>query len=129
MLIKRATMALGLVIAASGGSACAMNTPPSSAVQCTVQGTEKLPQELGGAEGICRAIDEAVASTSGQGGYPAGTSVVVQVRSSNLLAATVTEPTGRRLPEIEVSISDRVLNRHAVRSLAEQVAHQLAQFR
>lgn len=129
MLVKRPTMLIGLLMAASGGSTCAMNTPPASDVQCTVQGSEKLPAELGGAAGICRAIEEAVASTSGHGGYPAGTAVVVQVRSPNAMAATVTGPTGRTLPEIGVTISDRTLNRHAVNSLAQQIAQQIAQSR
>lgn len=106
-----------------------MNTPPTSEAHCTVEGSEKLPAELGGAAGVCRAIDEAVATTSPQGGYPAGSAVVVQVRSPNAMVATVTGPTGRALPEIEVTISDRVLNRHAVTSLAQQIAQQLAQLR
>jgi hypothetical protein len=129
MLIKRATMVLGLVIAASGGSACAMNSPPGSDAHCTVKGSEKLPDGLGGAEGICRAVDQAVASTTGLGGYPAGTAVAVEVRSPNAMAATVTDSSGRALPQIEVTISDRSLNRHAIGSLAQQVAQQLADTR
>lgn len=102
-----------------------MSTPPNSQPGCTVEGSEKLPAETGGADAVCGAIQGAISSALGADAA-ARTSVVVRVRSAYSVVAEVTAPDGQRLPELETTIADRQLNRRAIGSLAGEIARQLA---
>ncbi|WP_310467736.1 hypothetical protein [Sphingomonas sp.] len=112
----------------SSGSACAM--PPASATatstpaaaafaRCTVAGAEKLPAELGGADGVCRAIGRAAGAAAG------GAAVDLRVMSPHSLGATVTTGDGRKLAEQQVSTSDRQLHRGSLILLGTALAAQL----
>lgn len=102
-----------------------MSTPPNSQVGCTVEGSEKLPAETGGADAVCSAIQGAISNTLGADAA-AQTRVVVRVRSPYSVVAEVTAPNGQRLPELGTTIADRQLNRRAIGSLADEIAKQLA---
>lgn len=125
MRVKHLRTGLALLALVSGGSACAMNAPTTGKAGCTVEGSEKLPSGTGGADAVCGAIGDAVANALGAEAA-AQTSTIVRVRSAHSLAASVTAPGGRKLPEIQVTISDSELNRRSVLMLAEQIASQLA---
>ena len=119
MRLRLMTIAGGLLLAASSGSACAMTTP-KTALTCTVSGGDKLPSETGGPEALCKAIRAA----AGDKGH--GASVAVRIASAYSAAASVTLADGRTLPDVNVSISDRTLNRRSIEMLAQGVARQLA---
>jgi hypothetical protein len=89
---------------------------------CRVSGGEKLPAEAGGADAICAAVQRAVAAKAPNLRYTAD----VRVLSRSSLAADVTA-SGRKLPELRFSVSDRELNPTAIGHFAESVAAALAQ--
>jgi hypothetical protein len=95
-----------------------MDGPSANQLSCTVMGAEKLPAEIGGAEGLCTAIRTAAGANS------AG-AVVLRVKSPYAVTATVTDHSGRKLPEIGASIADRTLNRRSIEMLAREIARQL----
>jgi hypothetical protein len=116
--MKLLAITAGLLLAVPGGSACAMTTSPNQALPCTVEGADKLPAEIGGADAVCAAIREAL-------GGEAGVSVAVRIISPYAAAALVTTADGRKLPQVNVSISDRALNKRSIDMLAQGVAGQL----
>lgn len=120
MRLRLMTIAGGLLLAASSGSACAMTTPPKIALTCTVSGGDKLSSETGGPEALC----DAIRSAAGDKGH--GASVAVRIVSPCAAAASVTLANGRTLPDVNVSVSDRKLNARAITMLAQGVARQLA---
>jgi hypothetical protein len=82
---KLATIALAMALTAASSGACAMSAPQLEAASCRVVGGDKLPQETGGADALCRAIKEAVAARAPKLQY----SAAVRVLSTSSLAATV----------------------------------------
>jgi hypothetical protein len=96
-----------------------MDGPSANELSCTVIGAQKLPAEIGGANGLCAAIRTAAGANSGG-------AVVLRVKSPYSVTAAVTDRGGRKHPEIGASISDRTLNRKAVEMLAREIARQLA---
>ncbi|WP_310468532.1 hypothetical protein [Sphingomonas sp.] len=114
----------GVLLATAGGSTCAMNSASTTQLGCTVSGGELLPPETGGADALCDAIRAAAQEA---GAATAGARVEVRVINAYGAAATVTAPDGRTFPPIEVSISDRPLNRGTIGMLAREIARRLAQ--
>lgn len=113
-----------LLLATAGGSTCAMNSASANHLGCTVEGSEMLPAEIGGADGLCDAIRAAVAQQAGA--QAKGGAVAVRVINPYSAVATVTAPGGRKFPDIEVSVSDRQLNPTSVAMLAREVARRFA---
>lgn len=125
-LAGKGTAALTLVLAAAAsGSACAMSPTSSQQLRCVVQGEEKLPPELGGADAVCSAIERASAPVLQRSGANPSVSVNVQVLSAFAASAVVTVG-AERLPEQRVDISDRPLNARTIDMLARAVAAQLS---
>ena len=123
-----ATRSLGLVLAfaAMTGSACAMSSVSNEGFQCTVEGTENLPAELGGEAGVCAAIQRvALPQLQKSGIAPDSVAVRVLVKSKYMFSAVVFVK-GQPRPERNVAISDRPLNSRAVEMLANAVAGELA---
>jgi hypothetical protein len=85
---------------------------------CQVQGAEKLPATLGGARGVCSALEASLGTL-----LPKAVQVIV--RSPFLINADVIAADGRRVPTITVGSSDRPLSPRALRTLAETIAAQL----
>ena len=113
----------GVLLATAGGSTCAMNSASTTQLGCTVSGGELLPPEIGGADALC----DAVRAAAQEAGAPtAGAKVEIRVMSAFGAAATVTAPDGRAFPAIEVSSSDRPLNRGSIGMLAREIAQRLA---
>ena len=84
---------------------------------CRVVDAEKLPAESGGADALCGAIRQAAAA-QGIGGQFA---VEVRVLSPSLLSATVTAPSGERLPEQRLVSADRELRASSFRRFAQSL--------
>lgn len=82
-----------------------MNPRSGSEVSCEVIDAGKLAPDSGGADAICGAIRQAAADE----GLGDGFAVEVRVLSPNMLAAVVTTPDGRTLPEQRLASADRVL--------------------
>lgn len=113
---------VALTLASASGSACAMDRPVSEAQRCTVVGGEKLPAEIGGANGVCEAIERAV-----QAGAPsAAYTVEVRVPRAYMLAATITMGDGRILPEQKLAVSDSKLRRSSLERFAKSLAAEIA---
>jgi hypothetical protein len=98
-----------------------MSPPEQSQGRCRVTGAEKLPAEAGGAAAICAAVERAVAAQAPNLRY----SAEVRVLSRRGLAANL-ETAGRKLPELQFSVSDRELNPRAIGQFADSVAEALA---
>lgn len=101
-----------------------MKPAETNQIRCTVIGAEKLPAEVGGSEGVCRSMLEAVSAVSGKAAA-SELSITVQIINAYTAAATVTMADGRKLAEQRVGISDRELNQRALAMLAQAVASQL----
>lgn len=99
-----------------------MTTASGPEIRCSVVGAEKLPAELGGADAVCAAVRGALQGSS----LAEGASVTVTVRSPYSAAASVTTSAGSELPEVNVAISDRSLNKRSIAMLAEGIARQLS---
>lgn len=106
-------MALALLPWAA--SAAAADSAPVG-LRCTVERAERLPADIGGADGLCRAFDEAAAAARLR---PAA--VVVTVLSSAALTATVVDGEGRESPLHRLVRSDRPLSRAAIERFARSV--------
>lgn len=98
-----------------------MTAPAHAQGSCRVTGGEKLPAEAGGADAICAAVQRAVAAQAPNVRY----SAEVRVLSRSALAATL-ETSGRKLPELKFSVSDRELNPRAIGHFADSIAAALA---
>ena len=99
-----------------------MTSTTGQTIACTVEGADKLPDGLGGEQGVCAAIAEAAIPAARKAGVaPAAVSVSVRVKSRSQISAVVTAA-GRPRPEQTVASSDRVLNSAAIRMLARAVA-------
>jgi len=107
-------IALGLA-SLSGGNACAMTGGPA-ATECRVIGGEKLPAETGG-EAICTAVRDALVAAK----VRTPVKVDVLVTSDSGLTARI-EAGGKRLPDEEVAVMDRKLNRQSIEMLARRIA-------
>jgi hypothetical protein len=90
--------------------------------RCRVIGGDKLPAEIGGAAGICAAIERAAAADAPGADF----SVEVRVLRPYMLAATVTMANGRVLPERKMAISDSKLRQSSVDRFAKTLAEEIA---
>jgi hypothetical protein len=88
---------------------------------CTVLNGEKLPPESGGADAICSAIEQAIAARAPKVRYTAE----VRVLSKSGLSVTVVA-NGKKLPDQNMSVSDRNLNPWAIKRFAEGLAEEVA---
>jgi hypothetical protein len=105
-----------------GASACAMSPRPTTGIDCTLVGADKLPVSAGSAETLCNRIRSIVAANA-----PAsGVSLTVQVHTRYFMSAAATLADGRTLPEQKVAVSDAELNERAVEMLANGLANQIA---
>jgi len=116
-------VAVLLAGAVAGGSACAMSPPPAAGVTCRVAEGAKLPDDSGGADALCSAIESAAVSRAPQ----AGASIEVRVLSRSMLSATVTMADGRTLPEQKFASSDRDLTQGSIERFANAVATVIAE--
>ncbi len=103
-----------MVLAGSG--ACAVSAP--AAQRCVVVGGEKLPASVGGAAGVCSAIERAVARAAPGIGYR----VELSLPRPYILSAVVVLGDGRRLPEQRLTVSDAPLSRELVERFAGRIA-------
>lgn len=99
-----------------------MNPQPGGWDRCDVADAEKLPPESGGADALCTAIARAAVSA----GLGEGFGVEVRVLSPSMLAAVVTTPDGRRLPEQRLATADRELRKSSFERFARSLV-QVAQ--
>jgi hypothetical protein len=115
---------VALALASVSGSACAMDRPMNDQERCRVTGADKLPAEIGGAPGICAAIERAAASAGDM-----NFAVDVRVISPARLAATVTMSDGRVLPERHMAVSDSKLRKSSLERFARGLAAEIAKAR
>ena len=111
-----------LLLAGTGGSACAMGQAEMKPTACRVAGGAKLPAETGGERQLCAAIDAAARERASAVPF----TVEVRVLSASSLAATVTLKDGRKLPEQKLAVSDRQLNRQSIERFAAAIARAAA---
>lgn len=90
--------------------------------QCTVVGGDKLPEQFGGAQLVCRAIERAVAAQIPTRDYR----VEVNVISPSRLSAVLTVH-GRSLPEQRFAVMDRNLSPASIQHFAESLALVIAE--
>ena len=114
------TAALAALVVASG-SACAMSSPSPNTGKCVVEGAAKLPAAAGDSDAICTVIESSMAEKAPGIGYR----VAVEVRTSSMLAATVTLESGKVLPEQKFAVMDHVLTLSMVRDFADSLAEQV----
>lgn len=115
MQLRHFALALALLGPGAGG-ACAMNSPGGPDVSCTIEGGSLLHSRSGGAEGLCKDIEQSLAAR-----MTAPTRVSVTVLSPFALAASI-RVGARQLPEIRMAQSDRELDQAALRRFAESLA-------
>ncbi len=97
-----------------------MKQPDTGAERCMVSGAELLPAGSGGAQSLCRAIEQALAGTAAGTNYR----VHVLVVRNDMLSATVTTGNGRQLPELSTSVSDASFTQRMLeRFSADLAAH------
>src|ERR1700759_1736725 len=107
-----------LVLAvAISGRVDAMN----STGRCKVVAGERLPAASGGAEALCSEVEREIAVVASNAAYKAE----IHVLSPSRLAATLVV-NGRALPEQKFSITDRDLNRPAIKRFAQALAAEVA---
>ena len=114
-------IAIGIAIAMASGSACAMS-PAGKTVACRVVDGAKLPQGSGGAGALCRAVEAAAARQVPAAAF----AVEVRVVSRSALVAAVRMTDGRKLPELNLAVSDAPLNARAIQRFAAAIAGQAA---
>jgi hypothetical protein len=102
--------------------ACAMTPARSPALPCTVTNAARLPNALGGEDGLCEEFRRAAADR-----LPAGSSVELRVVSDFHLTAVLTLAEGRTLPPVTASASDRQLSAKSIQLLADAIAAQVSQ--
>jgi hypothetical protein len=95
---------------------------PAHEPQCTVNGAEKLPAEVGGANALCGALERAVAAKVPGLRY----SAELRVASPSALIANLTV-NGRKLPEQRFGVMDRNLNPGSIQRFAQSLATLLAE--
>ena len=122
LLIRTMKAILALGIASASGGACGMSQSTDRAPACRVVGGEKLPAELGGAAGLCAAVEKAIREKAPEARY----FVELRVVSNHTLAASIKLGDGRALPERKMSISDRQFNRGAIDRFADSIASEIA---
>lgn len=122
MLIRTMKAILAVGIASASGGACAMSQSTDEVPACRVIGGEKLSAEIGGADGLCAAVEKAIREKAPAARY----SIELRVVSDHTLAASITLGDGRELPERKMSISDRQFNRGAIDRFAESIASEIA---
>ena len=120
---KAIGLIVGAAVASTSGSACGMTQSSRSLIGCRVTGAEKLSSAIGGEQGICAAIEQAVAAEAPGVGY----SVDVRVVSRAVLSATITLANGNTLPEQKIAISDSELRRSTVARFAKSLAARIAE--
>jgi hypothetical protein len=119
---KITALVIGLTVAQSSGSACALNPISSDQERCRVSGAEKLPAAVGGAEILCAAIERALSSASPGAQHR----VEVRVVSSSSLAATIRAADGRVVSEQKMAVSDAALTRASIDRFATAIGAELA---
>ena len=122
MLPKFGYIIAPLMVALGTGSACAMNSPSSKQVDCSVIGGDKLPAETGGPDAVCAAIARAAATDAPASRF----SVEVRVLGSSSLAATLKTADGTTLPEQKFAISDRSLTKGSIERFAKALVGAVA---
>lgn len=95
---------------------------PVTIGHCTIIGGEILPAATGGDQGLCSAIERAIASRAPTARY----TVQVKVLPRSRLSATLVV-NGRTLPEQKFAVMDRDLNSASIQHFADSLADQVAQ--
>lgn len=121
-MFKLGSSILALAAALVSTGACAMSDSHQGAqASCRVISGHKFVTAAGGAAAICEAIEKAFAARVPNMSYTAE----VRVLSKSAVAADVVV-NGRKLPEQNMSVSDRDLSASSIerfaRSLAEETA-------
>lgn len=99
-----------------------MTSPPNQTQgHCRVTGGEKFVTAAGGAASICAAVDKAIGARLPNVSYSAD----VQVLSKSALAANVVV-NGQKLPQQNMSVSDRDLSASSIESFARSLAEEMA---
>lgn len=100
-----------------------MDQLKSQSVACNIVGAEKLLADAGGPVTLCELIKYA-ASTAAPG-IPF--TVEIRSKSTHTLIAKVGMPDGRVLPELNMTISDRPMDRSSIERFASAIASQAAE--
>ena len=121
MLASR--MLVALLAASVSGGACAMTDSTHEPVSCRVSGADKALADAGGPAALCELIERAAQARA------PGVSFQVEVRAPTAysLAARVRFPDGQVLPDLNMSISDRSINRNSVERFAAVIADAVAE--
>lgn len=122
MRARLSIIALPLAATLSAGSACAMNSPTNTLIDCRVVGGDKLPAATGGSDALCAAIRQAAAEDAPGRKF----SVEVRVLGASMVAATLTTADGTRLPEQKLRVSDHVLTKGSLDRFARTLAGEVA---
>ncbi|MCL6699444.1 hypothetical protein LZ496_11705 [Sphingomonas sp. NSE70-1] len=95
-----------------------MNQSKSRAVTCSVVGAEKLLADAGGPASLCELVKIAAAAAA------PGVPFAVEIRSpsAHTLAARISLPDGRVLPDLNITINDRVMDRGSIERFASAIA-------
>jgi hypothetical protein len=106
-----------LAAAATATGACAMSAPEHGNHGCAVIGAEKLPADVGGANALCAALENAIAAKAPGLRY----SAELRVASPSALIANLVV-NGRKLPEQRFGVMDRNLNPGSIERFAQSLA-------
>jgi hypothetical protein len=98
-----------------------MSAPRPETGSCKVVGGEKLPPEIGGANVICGAIEQAVARRVPKARY----SAEVRILSKSGLKVKLVAG-GHELPEQSFHVMDRNLNSQSIGRFADAIAELVA---
>lgn len=103
-------------------SACSTKREPLRDIECSVDPAAKLTSDSGNAAEVCAIILERI------GVLPPGASIRVRAPSSSTIVGQVRLGSGQAMPEVEVGVSDRQLNKKSVEMLARAMADQFKSF-
>jgi hypothetical protein len=118
MLSDLRALLLATTLVFVGGSACAMKQANGSAARCSVAGAELLPSGPESSQHLCSSIERELAA----GPLGPGFRVEVRVVRKDILSATVITGDGRRLPELNTSVSDGFFTPHTLDEFAKRLA-------
>ena len=112
-----------LAMTSATGGAHMMSQSKSPSVACKVVGADKLLADAGGAMNLCEQIQSAAAAAAP--GVPFA--VEIQSPAAHTLAARISLPNGRVLPDLNITIIDRPLDRSSIERFANAIASQVAE--
>ena len=86
-------------------------------VACNIVGAEKLLAHAGGPATLCELINSAASSAVPRTPF----SVEIQSMSTHTLVAKISLPDGRVLPDLNITVSDRPMDRSSIERFAKAI--------